>query len=183
MQEEKNNQEQLVADEQTPETVQSEAAAPDVEAQPAETTDNTNDAKVEELQASLLRMKADFDNFKRRTQEERTQLSLFVTADVIGKILPVLDSLQRAQTSMAATSDEATLTGLDMIVKQFEQALAGIGVEQIKALGEKFNPEVHEAVMRGENPDLPEETIEMVFEEGYICKGKVIRYSKVKVAN
>lgn len=179
MQEE--TKEQVLVAEQTPNEAPTEQVS-EVQPQVEQPVDE-KDAKIEDLQAGLLRMKADFDNFKRRTLEERSQLSLFVTADVIGKILPTLDSLERAQTSMADKLDAATLTGLEMIVKQFEQALAGIGVEKIKAQGEKFNPEIHEAVMRGENPDLPAETIEMVFEEGYTCKGKVVRYSKVKVVN
>lgn len=180
MQEENKEQEQVIpetpAQDVEPDVVleTETAVAPEADAK---------DAKIEDLQTSLLRMKADFDNFKRRTQEERSQLSTFVTVDVISKILPVLDSMERAQTSMAASFDESTMTGFDMIVKQFEQALAGIGVEKIKAQGEKFNPEIHEAVMRGDNPDLPEDTVEMVFEDGYTCKGKVVRYSKVKVAN
>lgn len=180
MQEETKEQEVATPEQQTEATASTEQV---VEETPADKPVDEKDAKIEDLQGALLRMKADFDNFKRRTQEERTQLSAFVTADVVGKILPTLDSLERAQTSMADKFDEATLTGLEMIVKQLEQALSGIGVEKIKALGEKFNPEIHEAVMRGENPDLPEETIEMVFEEGYTCKGRVVRYSKVKVAN
>lgn len=180
MQEEAKEQEQVAIKSQDEETVQAEQVT--LDAQIEQPVDD-KDTKIEDLQAGLLRMKADFDNFKRRTQEERTQLSVFVTTDVVSKILPTLDSLQRAQTSVSNNLDEATLAGLELIVKQFEQALAGIGVEKIKALGEKFNPEIHEAVMRGENPELPAETVEIVFEEGYTCKGRVVRYSKVKVAN
>ena len=102
------------------------------------------------------------------------------TADVISKILPVLDSFKRAQDSLPNTVDENIKTGLDMILKQFEQAFTNIGVEKIVTEG-KFDPELHEAMMRGDNPDLEEGSIEMVFEEGYRYKNKVVRHSKVKV--
>ena len=139
-----------------------------------------DNSKVEELQNSIMRLKADFDNYTRITQEEREQLATFVTADVISKILPVLDSFKRAQDSLPNTVDENIKTGLDMILKQFEQAFTNIGVEKIVTEG-KFDPELHEAMMRGDNPDLEEGSIEMVFEEGYRYKNKVVRHSKVKV--
>lgn len=139
-----------------------------------------NNSQIEDLQNSLVRLKADFDNYKRRTQMEREQLATFVTADVVAKILPVLDSFKRAHVSLPSSTEPSVVTGLEMILKQFEQAFTDIGVEKISTEG-KFNPELHEAMMRGENPELEDGSIEMVFEEGYIYKGKVVRHSKVKV--
>ena len=150
------------------------------EAENTQVENNMESAQVEELQNSILRLKADFDNYKRRTQAEREQFSIFVTAEVVNKILPVLDSFKRAQASLPATVEESVRTGLDNILKQFEQAFANIGVEKISTT-EKFNPELHEAMMRGENSELETGSIEMVFEEGYVYKGKVVRHSKVKV--
>ena len=145
---------------------------------------NPLEAKVEELEKSIIRVKADYDNFRRRTVEEKIQLSTFITAELIGKLLPTLDTFRRARNTIEKTADEPTLAGIDMIIKQFEQTLEGIGVEKIvDEPGTTFDPVVHEAVMSGENPDLPANSIEMVFEDGYKYKDKVIRHTKVKVVN
>ena len=117
------------------------------------------DVKIEELQNRILRLQADFDNFRRRNTSEREQLATFVTADVVGGIY----------------------SGIEMIRRQFEQTFKDLGVEEIKAQGEKFDPEMHEAVMRGQNPDMDDDTVEMVLEKGYKLRDKVIRHSKVKV--
>ncbi|MEG0797427.1 MAG: nucleotide exchange factor GrpE [Acidaminococcaceae bacterium] len=138
--------------------------------------------KIEELQNRILRLQADFDNFRRRTTKEQTQLASFVTANVVDKFLKVLDNFERAEASVNQTSDEASIrVGLEKIHRQFEQALKELAVEEIPAQGEIFNPELHEAVMRGQNPDLAEDAIEMVLEKGYRLHDKVIRHSKVKV--
>lgn len=151
------------------------------------TEDNTpeqdeKDAKIEELQNRVLRLQADFDNFRRRNTSEREQLATFVTADVVGKFLKVLDNFERAETAVQKADDAAGIaSGLEMIRRQFEQTFKDLGVEEIKADGAKFDPELHEAVMRGQNPDLEDDAVEMVFEKGYKLRDKVIRHSKVKV--
>lgn len=142
------------------------------------------DQKIEELQNRVLRLQADFDNFRRRTAKEQTQLSTFVTANVVEKFLKVLDSFDRAEDSMAKANDiESIRVGLEMIQRQLTQIFKELSVEEISAEGEKFNPSFHEAVMRGENPELEDETIETVFEKGYKINDKVIRHSKVKVVS
>ena len=114
--------------------------------------------------------------------EEREQLSTFVTADVVGKFLKVLDNFERAEQSVKTTNDmSAIVAGMEKIKRQFEQAFKELEVEEIPAEGQKFNPELHEAVMRGQNPDLEDESIEQVFEKGYRLRNKIIRHSKVKV--
>ena len=133
------------------------------------------DVKIEELQNRILRLQADFDNFRRRNTSEREQLATFVTADVVGKFLKVLDNFERAEDAAGIYS------GIEMIRRQFEQTFKDLGVEEIKAQGEKFDPEMHEAVMRGQNPDMDDDTVEMVLEKGYKLRDKVIRHSKVKV--
>lgn len=152
------------------------------EAKPEEPRKDEKDAKIEELQNRLMRLQADFENFRRRNAAEREQLSTFVTADVVGKFLKVLDNFERAEQSVKTTSDMSTIVaGMEKIKRQFEQAFKELEVEEIPAEGQKFNPELHEAVMRGQNPDLEDESIEQVFEKGYRLRNKIIRHSKVKV--
>ena len=130
----------------------------------------------------ILRLQADFDNFRRRNTSEREQLATFVTADVVGKFLKVLDNFERAEDAARKSDDAAGIySGIEMIRRQFEQTFKDLGVEEIKAQGEKFDPEMHEAVMRGQNPDMDDDTVEMVLEKGYKLRDKVIRHSKVKV--
>lgn len=140
------------------------------------------DVKIEELQNRILRLQADFDNFRRRNTSEREQLATFVTADVVGKFLKVLDNFERAEDAARKSDDAAGIySGIEMIRRQFEQTFKDLGVEEIKAQGEKFDPEMQEAVMRGQNPDMDDDTVEMVLEKGYKLRDKVIRHSKVKV--
>lgn len=140
------------------------------------------DVKIEELQNRILRLQADFDNFRRRNTSEREQLATFVTADVVGKFLKVLDNFERAEDAARKSDDAAGIySGIEMIRRQFEQTFKDLGVEEIKAQGEKFDPEMHEAVMREQNPDMDDDTVEMVLEKGYKLRDKVIRHSKVKV--
>ena len=135
-----------------------EAAEPEVD---------PKDAKIEELQNRLLRLQADFENFRRRTNIEKEQLSTFVTANVVGKFLKVLDN--------------AVVDGMKKIRRQFEDAFKDLKVEEIEAQNAKFDPNIHEAVMRGHNPELDDEIVDMVFEKGYKLGDKVIRHSKVRV--
>lgn len=163
------------------ENAKPEEAKPE-EAKPEEPLKDEKDAKIEELQNRLMRLQADFENFRRRNAAEREQLSTFVTADVVGKFLKVLDNFERAEQSVKTTNDmSAIVAGMEKIKRQFEQAFKELEVEEIPAEGQKFNPELHEAVMRGQNPDLEDESIEQVFEKGYRLRNKIIRHSKVKV--
>jgi len=140
------------------------------------------DSKIEDLQNKLLRLQADFDNLRRRNNEEQTQLAGFVTAGVVGKFLKVLDNFERAEESIAKSPDSETIRlGLEKIHKQFEQALKELNVVEIPSQGEKFNPEFHEAIMRAENVELPEDTIDLVLEKGYKINNRIIRHSKVRV--
>ncbi len=165
-------------------TAETEAGAETAqeEAKQEEPVKDEKDAKIEELQKQLLRLQADFENFRRRNAAEREQLSTFVTAEVVGKFLKVLDNFERAEQSVKTTSDmSAIVAGMEKIKRQFEQAFKELEVEEIPAEGQKFNPELHEAVMRGQNPDMEDESIEQVFEKGYKLRNKIIRHSKVKV--
>lgn len=189
MQEEelKNTQtEETSANEQT-ENVQSEQPSeqPETETQEEEAAPAEPDAKdvqIAELQNRLLRLQADFDNFRRRTAGEKEQLSSFVTVGVVGKFLKVLDNFERAETSFEQKPEmDSMLTGLKQIRRQFDEVFKELGVTEIEAQDKKFDPALHEAVMRGQNPELEDETIDMVFEKGYKLNDKVIRHSKVRV--
>ena len=150
-----------------------EAAEPEVD---------PKDAKIEELQNRLLRLQADFENFRRRTNIEKEQLSTFVTANVVGKFLKVLDNFERAEASVEKGDNvDAVVEGMKKIRRQFEEAFKDLKVVEIEAQDAKFDPNIHEAVMRGHNPELDDEVIDMVFEKGYKLGDKVIRHSKVRV--
>lgn len=150
-----------------------EAAEPEVD---------PKDAKIEELQNRLLRLQADFENFRRRTNIEKEHLSTFVTANVVGKFLKVLDNFERAEASVEKGDNvDAVVDGMKKIRRQFEDAFKDLKVEEIEAQNAKFDPNIHEAVMRGHNPELDDEIVDMVFEKGYKLGDKVIRHSKVRV--
>lgn len=178
--EETSANEQEVREEAAEETV-AEEAAESTEAKEEAVVDE-RDEKITELNNRLMRLQADFDNFRRRTAGEKEQLSGFVTAGVVGKFLKVLDNFERAEASAEKSADlEGLLTGMKQIRRQFAEAFKELGVEEIAAQDAKFDPNLHEAVMRGQNPELEDETIDMVFEKGYKLHDRVIRHSKVRV--
>ena len=182
----KTQTEETSANEQT-ENAQTEQTAeqPETEApkeEQAQAEPDAKDVQIAELQNRLLRLQADFDNFRRRTAGEKEQLSSFVTVGVVGKFLKVLDNFERAETSFAQKPElDSMLTGLKQIRRQFDEVFKELGVTEIEAQDKKFDPTLHEAVMRGQNPDMEDETIDMVFEKGYKLNDKVIRHSKVRV--
>lgn len=179
--EETSANEQEVREEATVEETTETAEAKEAAEEKVEVVDE-RDEKITELNNRLMRLQADFDNFRRRTQGEKEQLSGFVTAGVVGKFLKVLDNFERAEASAEKATDlESLLTGMKQIRRQFAETFKELGVEEIVAQDAKFDPNLHEAVMRGQNPDLEDETIDMVFEKGYKLKDRVIRHSKVRV--
>ena len=138
--------------------------------------------QIAELQNRLLRLQADFDNFRKRNNEERERLGRYVTGQVAREFLKVLDNFERAEASLEASKDGDSLKkGMGMIHKQFEKALQTLHIEEIPAEGKPFDPQIHEAVMQGSNPDLPDESIDLVLEKGYKIGDDVIRHSKVRV--
>ena len=172
---------QATAEEAQPEE-QAEAKEEAKEEPAQEAEPDPKDVKIEELTNRLLRLQADFENFRRRTASEKEQLSTFVTAGVVGKFLKVLDNFERAEASAAKATDmEGVITGMHKIRRQFEATFSELKVEEIPAQDQKFDPQLHEAVMRGHNPELEDEIIDMVFEKGYKLGDKVIRHSKVRV--
>ena len=171
-----------VKQEATTEEAQAEETVETKEEPAKEAEPDHKDVKIEELTNRLLRLQADFENFRRRTATEKEQLSTFVTAGVVGKFLKVLDNFERAEASAAKATDmEGVITGMQKIRRQFEATFSELKVEEIPAQDQKFDPQLHEAVMRGHNPELEDEIIDMVFEKGYKLGDKVIRHSKVRV--
>lgn len=174
------NEQEVKEETAAEETVVEEAKEEQAEAK--EAVVDEKDEKITELNNRLMRLQADFDNFRRRTAGEKEQLSGFVTAGVVGKFLKVLDNFERAEASAEKIADlEGLLTGMKQIRRQFEETFKELGVEEIVAQDAKFDPNLHEAVMRGQNPELEDETIDMVFEKGYKLRDRVIRHSKVRV--
>ena len=171
-----------VKQEATTEEAQAEETVETKEEPAKEAEPDPKDVKIEELTNRLLRLQADFENFRRRTASEKEQLSSFVTAGVVGKFLKVLDNFERAEASAAKATDmDGVITGMQKIRRQFEATFSELKVEEIPAQDQKFDPQLHEAVMRGHNPELEDEIIDMVFEKGYKLGDKVIRHSKVRV--
>jgi molecular chaperone GrpE len=128
------------------------------------------------------RIKAEFENYKKRTLREKEQLYTDITGDVVSKFLPVIDNLERAAAS-DSEDVESMSKGLKMILKQFNDVLSKEGVEEIEAMGKEFDPNLHNAVMHTTDESVDEGVIVEVFQKGYKIKDKVIRHSVVKVAN
>lgn len=136
----------------------------------------------EELLKSLQMERADFDNFRKRNATAVSEAIAAGKADAIIELLPVLDNFERAFQNAPEDSEDAFLKGVKMIYTQFVDTLKKMGVEEIPALNQPFDPNLHNAVMKTEPEEGEEEgIIKEVFTKGYTLKGKVIRYSMVKV--
>ena len=128
-----------------------------------------------------LRLAAEFDNFRKRTIKEKESSYGNGKADTLAKLLPVYDNLERALNQ--PTEDAAYKKGVEMTMAEFEKIFTSLGVEVFGTPGEAFNPELHNAVMHTEDPELGENTISMVFQKGARIGDKVIRFAMVQVAN
>ena len=146
-----------------------------------EVQEDTTKQELEEMTDRYKRLMAEFDNFKKRSSKERESLYNSLMSDIITSILPVVDNLEKA--AAAPTEDENYKQGVEMVHKQLIDTLSGLGVEEIKTVGETFNPEYHEAVSSVEDETLGEKEIKEEFRKGYKIGTKVIRHSMVVVAN
>ena len=142
------------------------------------------DEKIEELQDRLVRNMAEFDNFRKRTEKEKTAMYEIGAKSIIEKLLPVIDNFERG---FVAASDEEKESpfyqGMDKIYKQLMTNLDEAGVKAIEAVGQEFNPDLHNAVMHCEDENYGENIISEEFQKGYMYKETVVRHSMVKVAN
>lgn len=149
-----------------------------------DTKADAQEEKYNELNDRYLRLMAEYDNYKKRSIKERTQAYDNAKIDAINELLPVLDNLDRA-VSVEVSGDEAKkiLDGVLMVKKQLIDTFTKIGVKPIEAVGQTFNPELHNAVMHIEDEAYGENEIVEEFAKGYTLNDKVIRHSMVKVAN
>lgn len=135
----------------------------------------------DELDDRYKRILAEFENFKKRSGKEREGLYNSILSDVVEVILPVLDNLENAM--KVETQDEEYKKGIELVLKQFQEVLASKGVVEIKAVGETFDPELHEAVSSIQDENLGEKEIAQEYRKGYKIGNRVIRHSMVVVAN
>lgn len=168
-----------------PEDIQ-EPAVPEKET--PETQAGTAEAETEALKQTLaeqedkfLRLCAEYDNFRKRTQKEKDAIYSDATANAVKALLPVYDNLERALKQ--ETADEAYKKGVEMTMAGLLKALESLGVTQIDAAGQPFDPNIHNAVMHVEDESLGENTVAEVFQAGFMLGDKVIRFAMVKVAN
>lgn len=159
---------------------------------PAETEENTETDAVsaelekvkkekDELNDRYLRTLAEYDNFRKRTQKEKESIHADAVADTVTKLLPILDSFERA--SAYECPDTEYKKGIDLIGNSVKEVFDSLGVKEIPALGEKFDPKFHNAVMHNDDPAHEENVITDVYRKGYMLGDKVIRFSMVVVAN
>ena len=128
-----------------------------------------------------LRLAAEYDNFRKRSQKEKDELYTVIKAETVGKFLPVYDNLERALAQ--ETADEAYKKGVEMTMNQLVKVMEGLGVTSFGEIGEAFDPARHNAVMHVEQEGLGENVIAEVFQKGFLVGEKVIRFAMVKVAN
>lgn len=135
---------------------------------------------LDEMTDRYKRLQADFDNFRRRTRQEKEELSAVVAERIVCELLPVVDNFERATTSKA-TDVDTLVTGVQMIFKQLQNALSQLGVEPVNAVGTVFDPTQHEAVMKVEDDTQPDGMVVEELQKGYKVNGRVVRPSMVKV--
>lgn len=170
------------SEEEAPEEAASEAAAMQEEIEALKGQVEKLRGDIQEKKDRLLRLQADFDNFRRRSAKEREEISAIVTQNFCKDMLPLLDNFERAMA--AETKDvEAFQKGVEMIFTQFQEVLKKNGLEQIEAVGQKFDPNFHQAVMRVEDPEKEDDTVAQELQKGYMVKGRVIRPSMVQVVS
>lgn len=131
----------------------------------------------------MLRLRADFDNYRKRTERERGEIERYALADMLRELLPVVDNLERALSVPSAQGDGEDLRkGVEMIVRQFHELLKRYGLVPIVALGERFDPSVHEAVFQEESDGIVVPTVAVELQRGYRLNDRLLRPSLVKVA-
>lgn len=172
-------------------TEEVKAEAPKKEKKPKKESKKSQDSKeaikeavekaVKEEKEKYIRLAAEYDNFRRRSQKEKESLYGDIRADVLTKFLPVYDNLERALKQ--ETADEAYRKGVEMIMNQFVATMDKLGITEIEAQGETFDPEKHNAVMHIDDEAYGENEVVEVFQKGFKLNDKVIRFAMVKVAN
>lgn len=180
--------EEVKTEEPEIETKEADGKKPEAEKAEEKKTEEKKEEKKPDLKAEMdalndkyLRICAEYDNFRKRSQKEKDSLYGDVKAETLKKFLPVYDNLVRALAQ--STEDEAYRRGVEMIMNQFNVTMEKLGVTEIECLGKKFDPAFHNAVMHVEDEEKGENEIVEVFQKGFMMGDKVIRFAMVKVAN
>jgi molecular chaperone GrpE len=139
-------------------------------------------AEAEDYKVRYLRAQADFDNFRRRSRQEKEEFATYANVKIMEELLPVLDTFEMAMKSSDSTDVKTLLTGIDMVYRQLTTALANYGLEQVASVNEPFDPNLHEGIMQVESADHPSGTVVEELRKGYRLKEKVIRPAMVKVS-
>ena len=175
--------------EETKNTVAEETAAEEQPKTEKKEKKSKKDAELEKAKAELeakndllLRTAAEFDNYKKRTDRERTGIAEYAKANVIKELLPILDNIDRAAMLEDKTSPDY-IKGIELIVKQFEGLAEKLGIKEVAQVGDTFDPNCHEAVMHIEDENFGENVIAEVLQKGFKIGDTVIRPAMVKVAN
>ncbi|SFR63961.1 molecular chaperone GrpE [Pseudobutyrivibrio sp. NOR37] len=202
MAENKEKMEEFSTEEAVKEAVENaeemtEEAAPEAEAQEAEAKDDKDskkslkkkekkkdkrDEQIEQLNDKVMRQMAEFENFRRRTEIEKSQMFATGAKSIVEKILPVVDNFERGLATVEEGADPFA-DGMLMIYKQLLTTLDEVGVKPIEAVGQEFNPDFHNAVMHVEDEEVGENIVVEEFQKGYMYNDTVVRHSMVKVAN
>lgn len=186
MNEEKVMNEELKEETQTEEAVETEETAEEAKAEDAaeEVSEDASKADAEEdeaLNTKYMRLMADFQNYKRRVEKEKSDIYAFANEKIVVQLLNVIDNFERGLST--ACADEGYAKGMEMIFKQFVDVLEKSGLEEIKAHGEDFDPNFHNAVMTEDNDEYESGKVTEVLQKGYLLNNKCIRPSMVKVNN
>lgn len=175
----KDNDQNQIPEEAVEETAQEVTEAAEEAQEP--TAEEKLQQTIREQEDKYLRLLAEYDNYRKRSQKEKENAWTTAKADTIKELLPVYDNLERALKQ--ETADEAYAKGVQMTMQQLKTVLEKLGVEEIPAQGEPFDPNVHNAVMHMEDDTLGENIVAEVFQAGFKMGEKIIRHSMVKVAN
>ena len=141
------------------------------------------DEQIEELNDRVVRQMAEFENFRKRSEKEKSMMFDMGAKHVVEKILPVVDNFERGFTTVEeADKDDAFVQGMQQVYKQLMKELEAMGVTPIEAVGQEFNPDFHNAVMQVESEEYESGIIAQEFMKGYMYKGSVVRHSMVSVA-
>ncbi|MBJ6363087.1 nucleotide exchange factor GrpE [Paenibacillus sp. GCM10012307] len=131
----------------------------------------------------LLRVQADYDNFRRRTQKEKEELAQYASMKLITELLPIIDNFERAVSASKDSDDkDSFIKGVDMIFRQFDQLLQQEGLKPMETVGQPFNPDFHQAIMQVESEEYEEGIVVEEIQKGYTLKEKVLRPAMVKVS-
>lgn len=173
------SEEKLSALKKAAEEAKKAAQAAEKEAEEAKKAAEEADEKAKEATDKMLRIAAEYDNFRKRAVKEKEDAYTDAYCDAVKTLLPVMDNLQRAK----SFETEGDNTGTALIMKQLEECFAKLGVEEIPAKGLPFDPNFHNAVMMDDSGEYEKDTVTDVLQSGYTLRGKVIRFAMVKVAN